>query len=182
MSSITTARTDPWHCDRCGAAADLATQSAEIGLVRLAGHGDEGFVLGSAGIEAEIAPLLLPHECGGRFVAGGGDGEPATAEFDADALQPIAIAGFEVLNTSSRLAELAGVWQARGLRATGRSEELTGEQVLELRLEQRLNDLLRVMEQAHRAGDEDAEEAAHARYVELATTYATRALRDRKPG
>lgn len=182
MSSITTARTDPWHCEGCDAAADLATLSAEIGLVRLARHGDEGFMLGSAGVESEIAPLLEPHECGGRFAPGTGTGDLAVAAFDAEALRPVAIEGFAVLNGSEKLAQLATVWQARGLRATGRAEELTGEQVLELRLEQRLNDLLMLMERARRDGDEDAEEAAHARYVELATTYATRALRDPKPG
>ena len=120
MSSITTARTDPWHCSGCGAAADLAPLSAEIGLVRLADHGAEGFRLGSAGIETEIAPLLVPCECGGRFEPGVGEGEIAVASFDADALQPIAIRGFAVLTAEPRLAELAEVWQARALRATGR--------------------------------------------------------------
>ena len=182
MSSITTARTDPWHCSDCGAAADLAPLSAEIGLVRLASDGAEGFRLGSTGIEAEIAPLLAACDCGGRFQPGAGDGELAVASFDPDALQPLAIRGFAVLSAEPKLAELAAVWHARALRATGRSEELSGEEVLELRLEQRLNDLLMQMERAHRAGDEDAAEAAHARYVELATTYATRTIRDRRPG
>ncbi len=181
MSSITTARTDPWHCSDCGAAADLAPLSAEIGLVRLADHGAAGFQLGSTGVESEIAPLLAACECGGRFQPGGSDGEIAVPSFDADALRPLATRGFEVLNAEPKLAELAVVWQARGLRAVGREDELSGEQVLELRLEQRLNDLLIQIERAHRAGDEDAAETAHARYVELATTYATRALRDSRP-
>ncbi len=151
-------------------------------MVRLAEHGAEGFRLGSAGIESEIAPLLVQCECGGRFEPGVGEGEIAVASFDAAALQPIAIRGYAVLTAEPRLAELAEVWQARALRATGREDELSGEQVQELRLEQRLNDLLIQMERAHRAGDEDAAEAAHARYVELATTYATRTIRDRQPG
>ena len=181
MSSITTARTDPWHCGECSAAADLAPLSAEIGLVRLAENGADGFRLGSAGVEPEIALLLAPCECGGRFQPGGSDGEIVITSFDADALRPFAIRGFEVLNAEPKLAELAVVWRARGLRASGREHELSGEQVLELRLEQRLNDLLIQIERAHRAGDEDAAETAHARYVELATTYATRALRDSRP-
>ena len=182
MSSITTARTDPWHCSDCGAAADLAPLSAEIGLVRLAEQGAEGFRLGSAGVETDIAVLLVQCECGGRFEPGAGDGEITVTSFDADALRPIAIRGFAVLSAEPRLAELAVVWHARALRATGREDELSGEQVQELRLEQRLNDLLIQIERAHRAGDEDAAEAAHARYVELATTYATRTIRDRQPG
>jgi hypothetical protein len=181
MSSVTTARTDPWHCAACGAAADLAPLSAEIGLVRLAEEGAEGFRLGSAGIEQLIAPLLVACECGGRFEPGAGDGELVAAAFDPEALKPFAVRGAEVLAETPRLAELDGVWRARTMRATGREDELSGEQVQELRLEQRLNDLLIQIERAHRSGDEDAAEAAHARYVELATTYATRTIRERKP-
>ena len=182
MSSVTTARTDPWHCPDCAAAADLAPLSAEIGLVRIAGHGSEGFVLGSGGIEAEIAPLLADCECGGRFEPGPGEGEPVLAAFDADRLRAQAVAGWDALQADPELARLAVVWRARALRAAGREEELSNDEVLELRLEGRLNALLLNMERAHRAGDEDAAEAAHARYVEIATTYATRTLRDRPAG
>ena len=61
---------DPWHCEACGAAYDMASRTLEVGLVRLALHGADGFTLGSEGIEAEVAPLLEPCACGGRIVAG----------------------------------------------------------------------------------------------------------------
>ena len=120
------------------------------------------------GIESEIAPLLVQCECGGRFEPGVGEGEIAVAS-----LTPPASADCE---PGGRGAAPSRGWPSRpgvggrALRATGQEEELSGEEVLELRLEQRLNDLLIQMERAHRAGDEDAAEAAHARYVELATT------------
>jgi hypothetical protein len=182
MSSVTTARTDPWHCPACGRAADLAFLSAEIGLVRIAAQGPDGFALGSAGVEHEIAPLLAACECGGRFEPGRGDGEPVLASFDAAALQPVAAEGWERLAATAQLARLAEVWRPRALRASGREAELANDEVLELRLEGRLNALLLAMEQARYQGDEDAEESAHARYVEIATTYATRTLRDRPAG
>lgn len=186
MSSVTAARTDDWHCASCGAAADLASVSAEIGLVRLAGRGAEGFRLGSAGIEAELAPLLAPCRCGGplepgRGAAGAGRISP---RFDADALEPVAGRGLEVLEQSAdpRLRELARVWRPRALRAAGRGAELTKPELLELKLEGRLQGLLEEIERAREAGDEDAMEAAHARYVELGTTYVQRFVRGRGPG
>ena len=44
---------DPWHCEACGAAYDMASRTLEVGLVRLALRGTDGFKLGSEGIEAE---------------------------------------------------------------------------------------------------------------------------------
>ena len=55
----------------------------------------------------------------------------------------------------------------------GREDELTPRAaVLELRLEGRLADLQAEIERAHAAGDDDAAQTAHARYIELGTTYA----------
>ena len=182
MSSITTARTDPWRCAACGARADLAPLSTEVGLVRLATAGEDGFRLGSDGVEDRVAPLLEPCSCGGRLEPGAGAGEAVDARFQADALRPVAERGWQVLGASAdpRLRELARVWRGRALRACGREEELTADEQLELRLEGRLQDLLRAIERAEAAGDLDAAETAHARYVELGTTYVQKFVRGRE--
>ena len=60
------------------------------------------------------------------------------------------------------------------LRLLGRDADLTREQQLELRLEQRLANLQAEIERAHGAGDDDAAQAAHARYIELGTTFVRR--------
>ena len=52
--------------------------------------------------------------------------------------------------------------------------ELDREQVLGLRLEDKLAALQAEVERATTAGDEEAAEAAHARYIELGTTYVRR--------
>jgi hypothetical protein len=182
VSSITTARTDPWRCSTCGARADLAPLSAETGLVRLATAGEEGFRLGSDGIEDRVAPLLEPCACGGRLEPGAGAGEPVEARFQAQALRPVAEQGWQVLAASGdpRLRELSEVWRPRALRALGREDELTADEQLELRLEGRLQELLRTIERAEAAGDVDAAETAHARYVELGTTYVQKFVRGRE--
>jgi len=41
---------DPWSCPDCGSQIDLAGCSIEVGLVRLAARGGDGFQLGGAGI------------------------------------------------------------------------------------------------------------------------------------
>src|SRR5690348_1107796 len=100
MSSVTAARTDPWHCPGCGTAFDLATLAAEVGLVRLAAKGSDGFLLGSVGIESQVAELLAPCACGGRLEPGRPQAEPAPvarAAFDMDALRPFAERGWAVL-------------------------------------------------------------------------------------
>lgn len=184
MSSITTARTDPWHCAGCGAGVDLAPLSAEVGLVRLATNGAEGFVLGSDGVAEQVAPLLSACACGGRFAPGTGAGAAAGVRpaFDPDGLRPLAQAGWAVLESSTdpRLAELRRVWRARALRAAGRESELTAEEQLELRLEGRLQALLDELAAAEEAGDEEAAETAHARYVELGSSYVQRFVRARE--
>lgn len=177
MSSITTARTDPWHCRACGARADLAGQSPAVGLVRLALRGAGDFRLGSAGVEEAIEPLLEPCACGGAFVAGQGDGpRAAPAAFRPDLLRPLAERGWRVLESADdpRLAALRDVWRPHALIACGRGEELGREEQLQVKLESRLAGLLEEVAAARERGDEDAAEAAQARYVELGTTYMRR--------
>jgi hypothetical protein len=184
VSSITTARTDPWHCPGCGAGYDLAPLSAEVGLVRLAVAGGSAFALGSAGIEREVAALLRPCSCGAGLEPGrGGSADPpARAQFDPQALLPVACAGWSALESSDdpRLAQLGRVWRPRAFRAMGREAELTREELLELKLEGRLQDLLDEAQRASAAGDQEAAEAAHARYVELGTAYVQRFVRGRE--
>jgi len=168
---------DPWRCEACGAAYDMAACTLEVGLVRLALDGPEGFRLGSAGIEAEVAPLLEPCTCGGRLVAGGEPGKLGSDPvFSGEAVRPLARRGWEVLAGSDQpgLARLREVWRPRALRLLGRDEELSPEDVLGLRLEQRLAGLREEIDRARAAGDEDAAQMAHARYIELGTSYARR--------
>ena len=167
---------DPWHCEACGAAYDMAARTLEVGLVRLALDGPEGFRLGSAGIEAEVAPLLDPCVCGGRIVPGGGatlGSDPVVAR---EGLLPLARRGWEVLEACEEpgLVRLRDVWRPRALRLLGRDDELSSEDVLGLRLEERLAGLRAEIERARAAGDEDAAQMAHARYIELGTSYARR--------
>ena len=167
---------DPWHCEACGAGYDMASCTLEAGLVRLALDGPDGFRLGSAGIVAELAPLLEPCACGGRLAPGGPEKLGSDPVFSPDALRPLARRGWEVLAGCDEpgLARLREVWRARALRLLGRDEELTNEDVLELRLEQRLAGLRAEIDRARAAGDEDAAQMAHARYIELGTSYARR--------
>ena len=169
-------RSDPWHCEACGGRADLADRSLEVGLVRLAVHGDDGFQLGSTGVEAEVSPLLRPCPCGGRLVPGPGTGDRVAAAFDPGSWRPVGAAGWERLeaSTDSRLVQLREVWKPRALVLLGREAELEREQVLGLRLEDKLAALAAEVERATQAGDQEAAETAHARYIELGTTYARR--------
>jgi hypothetical protein len=172
---------EPWHCRSCGAGIDLAQSAVEVGLVRLAGDGAEGFHLGSAGIEAQVEPLLAPCDCGGRFAAGSGDGPPAVARFDGRRLRPVAARGWARLEASETLAPLREVWRPRALVLIGREQELAKEDVLRLRLEDKLASLQAELERATAAGDDDAAETAHARYIELGTTYVRRFVRPDEP-
>lgn len=175
---IPAARSDPWHCRECGAVYELAARSLEVGLVRLAIEGEGAFRLGSAGIESHVEPLLAPCACGGRVTRGGdcprllGD----SPRFEGEALRPLAERGWAVLEASTdpRLERLAALWRSRALVLLGREDELTREQQLELRLESRLAGLQDEIERAREAGDEDAAQAAHARYIELGTTFVRR--------
>jgi hypothetical protein len=183
---IPAARSDVWRCRDCGAGYELATRSLEVGLVRLAVDGEGGFRLGSEGIESHLEPLLAPCECGGRLTRGLTPNGTATEvqqptfgvrpRFQADALRPTAERGWAVLEASAdpRLERLAKLWRSRALVLLGREDELTREQQLELRLEGRLAGLQDDIERARAAGDDDAAQAAHARYIELGTTFVRR--------
>lgn len=183
---IPAARSDPWRCDSCGAVYELATRSLEVGLVRLAVDGEGGFRLGSEGIETHVEPLLAPCTCGARLKRGQTPNAGVTEvqqvpfgvrpRFEGDALRPLAERGWAVLDASAdpRLERLAALWRSRALVLLGREGELTREQQLELRLEGRLAGLQDEIERAREAGDEDAAQAAHARYIELGTTFVRR--------
>jgi hypothetical protein len=154
----------------------MAARTLEAGLVRLALDGPEGFRLGSSGIEAELAPLLEPCPCGGRLAPGGDatlGSDPVVAR---DAIEPLARRGWEVLEACDEpgLVRLREVWRPRALRLLGRDDELSNEDVLDLRLEQRLTDLRAEIDRARAAGDQDAAQMAHARYIEIGTSYARR--------
>jgi hypothetical protein len=176
------ARSDPWHCASCGVRADLAPRSVEVALVRLAVLGDGDFALGSRGIECEIAPLLEPCACGGRFEPGEGAGSLVRLAFDRDRLLPLAVAGHDRLerSTDETVLRLRDVWQPRLLVLLGREEELEREDVLRLRLEAKLEALQYEVERATIAGDQETAEAAHARYIELGTTYVRRFVADER--
>jgi hypothetical protein len=154
----------------------MASCTLEVGLVRLALDGPDAFRLGSAGIEAEVAPLLEPCACGGRLVAGGDATSGSDPVVAREALLPLARRGWEVLAGCEEpgLQRLREVWRPRALRLLGRDEELSPEDVLGLRLEQRLAGLREEIDRARAAGDEDAAQMAHARYIELGTSYARR--------
>jgi hypothetical protein len=163
-----------WHCGDCP--HDLTAASVEVGLVRLAIAGEEGFELGAAGIEEAVRPLLAPCACGGRLVPGPGDG---TAHASAVVVAPdVLAAGWAVLEraTDPGLVRLRDVWRPRALRILGRVGELGAEDVLDLRLEDRLAALEAEIRRAGDAGDEDAAQMAHARYIELGTTYVRRVV------
>ncbi len=175
------AASDHWHCDACGADADLASIAVELGLVRLAANGAGGFRLGSAGIERQIAPLLRPCGCGGRLVPGPGGTATVTAALDDSSLPAIAEVGWGVLRATPALAELCEVWRPRTLLLLGRESELDKADVLRLRLEDKLAALQAAVEQATAVGDDEAAETAHARYIELGTTYVRRFVRPDEP-
>jgi len=169
-------RTDYWQCPDCGTQIDLAPHAAELAMLRLATHGPDRFTLGSAGLEPELTAMLEPCACGGRFQPGPGAGPAGSARFDQEALRPALAQGFAVLEASDdpHLAALREVWRPRLLALLGRASELDREQQLGLRLEAKLQALAEEVERARAAGDEEAAEVAHARYIELGTTYVRR--------
>jgi hypothetical protein len=171
--------TDPWHCEACSGSADLIGHSVALGLIRAAVQGTDRLSLGSHGIEPWVADLLLPCGCGGRLMPGAGGGPVVEAGFDQGRLSPLLEAGWEALCASAdepavRLREL---WRPHAMVLLGRSAELAKEQMLQLRLEEKLNRLAAEVERATAAGEPDVAEAAHARYIELGTTYVRRFVR-----
>jgi hypothetical protein len=168
-------RTDHWHCESCRLGADLGRRSVEVGLVRAAVRGTEHFGLGSGGLEQEVGALLEPcGDCGGRLVPGKGSAPGGEGRFDAALLRPVAVSGWARLEADSRLSDLRDVWRPRALGAIGRQDELSRDDVLRLRLEDKLASLQAELERAEAVGDSDAAQTAHARYIELGTTYVRR--------
>lgn len=144
---------------------DLDAHAFEAGTVRLAVHGSAGSPLDfsdPAVREAIIAALS----------------DDPFAPFSSDALKahaPAALAALDgALPDHDELARLAPLWRPRLLLLADRKDELTGEQVVVLRFEERLRDIKRGMAEAEAAGDEDTREALHAKYIEVGTTYAGR--------
>jgi hypothetical protein len=172
---------DPWSCGACGATADLAAASVEVGLIRLTVRGASGFRLGSDGIETEVAGALSPCACGGRFAPGAGTGAHVAPAFDGASMRDAAARGWPVLEADPSLATLREVWRPRALLLAGREDELSREDVLRLRLEDKLAALQAEVDRATAAGDADAAETAHARYIELGTTYVRRFVRPDEP-
>jgi hypothetical protein len=173
--------TDEWHCRGCGTMVDLATATVEVGLARLAAYGENAFALGSAGAEDAVAATLAPCSCGGRLVPGRGDGPQVGVAFDPAAMRAAAAAGWAVLDAAPTLRSLREVWRPRALMLAGREDELAKEDVLRVRLEDKLAALQAEVERATAAGDVDAAETAHARYIELGTTYVRRFVRPDEP-
>ena len=66
------------------------------------------------------------------------------------------------------------MWRPRVLVLLGRESELAGEDVLRVRLEAKLEALAEDVRRATATGNGDAAETAHARYIELGTTYVRR--------
>jgi hypothetical protein len=153
-----------------------------VGLVRASVRGTDHFTLGATGIEQDVGALLEPcAACGGRLVPGKGAMPGVPATFDAALLRPVAERGWALLDAEPRLADLCDVWRPRALGVLGREHELSREDVLRLRLEDKLAALQAEVERAEAAGDADAAETAHARYIELGTTYVRRFVRSDDP-
>ena len=135
------------------------------GTIRLAVVGTEGGALdftGPAVVEA-IRGALTPDPF-----------DP----FPAAALAPFAPAALAALDRAvpghDELDRLAPLWRPRLLALAGRQDELSGEEAVILRFEERLRDLKRGMAEAEATGDEERREALHAKYIEVGTTYAGR--------
>jgi hypothetical protein len=157
-----------YRCPRCGGEVDLARTPLESGLLRLAVLGPDDFVLSfdDPRLHATAAPLLgpCPH----------GD-DP---EWDVEALRPLAERGWQALlraaDDDPRLETLASLWRPQALRLLGRTDELSKEEALRARLQERLEDLRRRMDAARAAGDDEQAELLHARYIELGMVFAGR--------
>ena len=155
-----------YHCERCGGEVDLARTPLESGLVRLAVLGPEGFALtfDDPAVHAAAAPALgpCPHEL-----------EPS---WDRAALQPLADAGWQALLAAEddELDLLAVVWRPRALALAGRADELSRDDVVRGRLEQRVAQVTARMQVALADGDADEAERLHARAIELGTVLAGR--------
>jgi hypothetical protein len=155
-----------YHCELCGGEVDLSRTPLESGLVRLATLGPEGFELAfdDPAVHAAAAPALgpCPH-----------DADPS---WDADELRSLADAGWRALLAAAddELDLLAVVWRPRALALAGRADELSRDDIVRGRLEQRVADVSARMQVALAAGEADEAERLHARAIELGTVLAGR--------
>lgn len=155
-----------YHCELCGGEVDLSRTPLESGLVRLAALGPDGFELAfdDAAVHAAAAPALgpCPHEL-----------DPS---WDLERLQPLADAGWNALLRAEddELDMLAVVWRPRALALAGRGDELSRDDIVRGRLEQRVAQVSARMQAALDAGEEDEAERLHARAIELGTVLAGR--------
>jgi hypothetical protein len=155
-----------YHCELCGGEVDLSRTPLESGLVRLATLGPEGFELAfdDPAVHAAAAPALgpCPH-----------DADPS---WDADELRSLADAGWRALLAAAddELDLLAVVWRPRALALAGRADELSRDDIVRGRLEQRVAEVSARMQVALAAGEADEAERLHARAIELGTVLAGR--------
>lgn len=137
----------------------------EAGAIRLAVLGADGAALdfSDEAVRAAIAAALS---------------DDPFAPFSREALAahaPAALAALDAaLPDDAELARLAPIWRPRLLLLAGRADELSGEETVVLRFEERLREITRGMAEAEARGDEDAREALHAKYIEVGTAYAGR--------
>jgi hypothetical protein len=155
-----------YHCELCGGDVDLSRTPLESGLVRLATLGPEGFELAfdDPAVHAAAAPALgpCPHA--------------ADPSWDPDELRPLADAGWRALLAAAddELDLLAVVWRPRALALAGRADELSRDDLVRGRLEQRVAEVSARMQVALAAGEADEAERLHARAIELGTVLAGR--------
>ena len=123
-----------YHCELCGGEVDLSRTPLESGLVRLATLGPERFELAfdDPAVHAAAAPALgaCPHV--------------ADPSWDAAELRPLADAGWRALLAAEddELDLLAVVWRPRALALAGRADELSRDDVVRGRLEQRVAEVV----------------------------------------
>jgi hypothetical protein len=155
-----------YHCPRCRGEVDLARTPLESGLVRLAALGPGGFELAfdDPAVHAAAAPALgpCPHV--------------ADPSWDITELRPLADAGWRALVAAEddELDLLAVVWRPRALALAGRADELSRDDIVRGRLEQRVAEVAGRMQVALDAGEADEAERLHARAIELGTVLAGR--------
>jgi hypothetical protein len=155
-----------YHCELCGGDVELGRTPLESGLVRLATLGPGGFELAfdDPAVHAAAAPALgpCPHV--------------ADPSWDRAELQPLADAGWRALLDAEddELDLLAVVWRPRALALAGRADELSRDDVVRGRLEQRVAEVSARMQVALAAGEADEAERLHARAIELGTVLAGR--------
>lgn len=156
----------PYVCQRCGGEVELARTPLESGLVRLAVLGATGFELefDDPAVHAAAAPALgpCPHV--------------ADPSWQATELEPLADAGWRALTEADddELETLAMVWRPRAMALAGRASELSRNDIVRGRLEQRVAEVSARMQVALDAGDDDEAERLHARAIELGTVLAGR--------